>query len=477
MKTTYSVTMTEEVHQKLFNHLVRPDEQEDLCFATYVPSNGSDRFSGIIDRIVLPNDGERNVHGNVGFLADYFERVLRIANQRNAGIAFLHSHPWPGWQPMSPDDKIAESRMAPAVMSVTSYPLLGLTLGTDGTWSARFWKKNESEKRRYDRHWCEIVRVVGTQLSISFNDKLMPAHINTKRQLRTISAWGSKTQQDLSRLRIGIVGLGSVGSLVAEILARIGISFFTLIDFDSVEEKNLDRLINVFRGDIGRPKVAAIRDAIMRSASSPEVEIDAVEYSVCEETGFRKALNCDLLFSCVDRPWPRQVLNFIAFAHLVPVIDGGIRVRTNEMNSRMIGADWKSQTVGIRRACLECLGQYKSEFAILERNRSLDDPTYIAGLPRNASIDFHENVFAFSSHLASMEVIQMLSLFVSPSGISDVGQQIFHLTLGTMDVERHSCHPSCYFRTIIGKGDLTGVQVHGDHERARLARQKRIELL
>ena len=72
--------------------------------------------------------------------------------------------------------------------------------------------------------------------------------------------------------------------------------------------------------------------------------------------------------TAVDRPWPRQVLNFIAYAHLIPVIDGGILVRTNKRNTNITGADWKAQTVGYKRACLECLGQYKTNNAVLEKS-------------------------------------------------------------------------------------------------------------
>jgi len=338
--------MTDDVHRELNNHLVRADEQEDLCFATYVPGTGSSRSTAIISQVILPVEGDREVHGNVGFLPQYFERVLKIAGKRKEGIAFLHSHPAKGWQGMSEDDIVAETRMSPTIMGVTGIPLVGLTLGTDGSWSGRFWVKDESQKRKYDRRWCENVRVIGKGLSITYNDNLMAPIFDSSKQLRTISAWGSRTQEDLSRLRIGIAGLGSVGSIVAEILGRTGISKFTLIDFDSVEEKNLDRLTNVFAPDTGRAKVLAVADGIRRSATAPNVEIDCCEYSICEPQGFLAALNCDILFSCVDRPWPRQVLNFISYAHLIPVIDGGILVRTNRTNTKIIGADWKAQTTG-----------------------------------------------------------------------------------------------------------------------------------
>jgi molybdopterin/thiamine biosynthesis adenylyltransferase len=466
--------MRDDLHHQLMSHLIRNDDQEDLCFGTYVPSTGNSRFTGIISNIILPLENERLLHGNVGFLPEYFERVMDIALQQNKGIVFLHSHLGPGWQGMSRDDIICETRISPAVYSATGLPPLGMTLGIDGAWSARFWKKDTAQKRKYDRYWCESVRIIGYGLSITFNDNLNKPRFDSKKQLRTISAWGQDAQEDLSRLRIGIVGLGSVGSIVAEILARTGISYFTLIDFDTVEEKNLDRLTNVHSKDIGRSKVTAIHDGIKRSSTSSNVDIICCEYSICEEQGFKLALDCDILFCCVDRPWPRQVLNFIAYNHLIPVIDGGILVRTNKKNNNLIGADWKAQTVGYKRPCLECLGQYKTENAILEKDGFIDDPQYIQGLDNPSLFDYHENVFVFSSHLASLEVLQMLSLFISPSGVSCVGQQMHHFVTGTMDSENQKkCNSKCFFESTIGKGDHSNVTVFGKHQVAENARTTR----
>lgn len=474
---TYSVILTDEIHKQLFQHLIREDGDEDLCFATYLPSTGNKRFSGIISKIIFPQKGEREVHGNVGFMPEYFERVLRIAEKRKEGIAFLHSHPYPGWQGMSSDDIIAETTISPSVFAATGLPLLGLTLGTDSSWSARFWMKNKTEKRKYNRKWCETVRVLGKDLKITFNDDLLQPNFDSEKQLRTISAWGRQTQEDLSRLKVGIVGLGSVGSIVAEILARTGISNFTLIDFDSVEEKNLDRLTNVFKNDVDKAKVLAVKNGIERSATSPNISIDCCEYSICEKVGFETALNCDLLFSCVDRHWGRQILNFISYAHLIPVIDGGIMVRTNKRNTKIVGADWKAQTIGYKRCCLECLGQYKTEYAALEKSGLLDDPKYIKGLEDSGFINAHENVFVFSSHLASLEVLQMLNLFLSPSGFADVGQQMHHFVLGEMETDKKKvCDVNCFFQTIVGRGDFVGIEITAEHKIAsdfRLNRSKK----
>lgn len=472
----YSIVIPELLHQQLYNYLVRMDQQEDLCFATYVPSTGSVRTTAILSSIVWPEPGDRDVHGNVGFMPQYLQRALQVAGARKEGLVLLHSHPTDGWQDMSRDDKVAESRTSPAVYGITGLPFVGLTIGTDGAWSGRFWLKDRVKKREYHLQWCESVRVIGQKLTITFNDRLLTPTFDLGKQLRTISAWGNATQEDLSRLKVGIVGLGSVGSIVAEILARTGIAHFTLIDFDSVEEKNLDRLTNIFKNDIGEAKVKAIADAISRSATAPGLTIEACEYSVCEKEGYEAALDCDVLFSCVDRPWPRQVLNFIAYAHFIPVIDGGILVRTNKRNTCIIGADWKAHTVGYGRPCMECLGQYKTENAVLEMDGKLDDPEYIKGLDPSVYQDAHENVFPFSSHLASMEVLQLLSLFIAPSGISNVGQQMYHFVVGAMESShKQQCEENCFFLFNSGKGDFTGITPWGHHEVAVQARAARIK--
>ena len=112
---------------------------------------------------------------------------------------------------------------------------------------------------------------------------------------------------------------------------------------------------------------------------------------------------------------------------------------------------------------------------MLEISGKLDDPEYIKGLDKSKFLDAHENVFSFSSHLASMEVLQMLTLFIAPSDIDDVGQQLYHFVLGTMDIDRgKECHENCFFQLVIGKGDLSGVTVYGDHKVAVIARRSRM---
>lgn len=438
-----SIALATVAHEELIEHLDRDDHQEDLCFALYRLSTGATRTTAVVSELVLPREDERFVHGNVAFTSEYFLRAAGRAAQSDAGMALLHSHPGGrGWQDMSPDDVVAEQGHAAQTLMLTDKPLLGMTLATaDGSWSGRLWPRRGN---RYPREDCHTVRVVGDALRISHHPESAPPPSTDDRLTRTIAVWGAGAQADLARLRIGIVGLGSVGSMVAEALARTGAGHLTLIDFDSIKEHNLDRVLHATRRDVmlARSKVEMVRRALRRSATNPDLDIDALELSVTEPEGWAAALDCDVLFSCVDRPWARHLLNLAAYAHLIPVIDGGIRA-TADQHGRMIGADWKVHTAAPGRRCLQCLNQYDPAAVNLERQGQLDDPSYIQGLPTNHPLRARENVFAFSMNVASLEVLQLVSMVVAPQRIADLGGQIYHAVTGELDNDTLDCNPEC----------------------------------
>jgi hypothetical protein len=471
---SYSVAIPGKVDKAMLAHLIRADHQEDLCFATWYPSNGVHRKTALLHTVMLPQPGERLVHGNASFEARYFERAVMEAVKAGAGLAFLHSHPGPGWQDMSDDDIRAEQGHAAAVKGATGLPLVGLTAGNDHSWSARFWEKTAPS--RYERRWCSSVRAVGSQLRITFNDRLQPAPSASESLRRTISAWGPTRHANLARIRVGIVGAGSVGSIVAEALARTGFQHITLIDFDTVEELNLDRLLHACPRDarMARSKVNVLGKALRCSATAWPFQVHMLEWSIVEKEGFRAALDCDVLFSCVDRPWPRSVLNYIAYAHLIPVIDGGIRVTSSPARG-LHAADWRVHIASPDRRCLECRQQYDPGLVSTERDGYFDDPRYIDGLPDDHFIKRNENVFAFSMSTASFEMLQLLMMVLAPLGVADAGAQMYHFVPGLFDRPNFDlCKPNCPFSfLLLGKGDSSGISVTGPHPAAERCRAER----
>jgi molybdopterin-synthase adenylyltransferase len=468
----FSVAMAEEMHDRLCGHLARRDGQEDLCFALWYPSNGYSRTTALLSDVVLPVDGDRLVHGNAAFEAKYLLRALRMARAAGAGLAFLHSHPAPGWQGMSRPDVLAESGMAAMVWGATKQPLVGLTLGAaDRTWSARVWSRVRT--RRFNRQWCESVRIVGGRLRVHYCEDLLPAPKPTRQQVRTVSAWGEKAQADLARLKVGVIGLGSVGSIVAEALVRTGVRALVLEDFDRAEELNRDRTLNLSAGDAKarRPKVAAQTSELREHATADSIRIEPLELSVCEDEGYRRALDCDVLFSCVDRPWPRSVLNFIAYSALIPVIDGGL-LASQTPSGRLRTADWKVHIAGAGRACLRCVEQFDAGLVQSERNGDFEDPKYIQGLAKDHPIRTRENVFAFSLGVASLEMCQFVLLTVGAGGRGAGRGQNYHLATGAIDPMKAACDEDCEYPTYVARGDAAGHPGTGVHALAEETRSR-----
>jgi len=143
------------------------------------------------------------------------------------------------------------------------------------------------------------VSAIGQRLQVFFEPRLRPAPTAGRTQVRSVAAWGPTAQAMFARLRVGVVGAGNVGSIVAEILARTGIGDLRLIDFDSLEVLNLDRTLGATRLDVllARSKVETAARAARRSRVSRSQRVEAIEFSVGESDGFRAALDCDVLFS------------------------------------------------------------------------------------------------------------------------------------------------------------------------------------
>lgn len=450
----FEVALTGEANttssEHLLQHYKRDVLQEDLCFALWRPSTGGSRQTALIDQVLLPENHERSLHGNASFQPSYVGRVIRLAQEKGEGLAFMHSHPSPGWQGMSTADIKAERDVLAYPAGATGFPLVGLTIGTDGYWSARFWERDKNKMRRT---WCEKVRVVGPKsYKLDFNDDLAPAPLRRDILRRTFDTWGRESQNTISRLRVGIVGLGSVGSIVAEAMARIGVTQVTLIDPDKIEQHNLDRLLYGTVKDIGKKKVTVAARKMRRHATAEHIQITTLPVSVHDTTAYRAALDCDVLFSCVDKPVARDVLNYIAQAHMIPVIDGGIAVEVDRQKVGLFSAHWRAHLVTPYHQCMRCSKQYNSSAVIMELDGSLDDPSYVSNLPPDERTG-NQNVFPFSQSVAGMEVNLLLRYLIAKDWWPAVQQQDYQFVTGQTRVSNDDCHPNCSFRQRRSQGD------------------------
>jgi hypothetical protein len=469
MTSEFVVALAGQQHDRLSSHLTRTDGQEDVCFAIWRHSTGARRSTAIIGDPVLPGPDDRRVDRTAWFTGDYALRAAREAAAAGGGLALLHSHPaatsWQG-APEGSADAESERKIANLSREITGHPLVGMTLSTRSqTWSARRWDRGRGSSIAMTE--AASVRVLSDSLRISYHPRLRAVPPPQHTQVRTVHSWGDEVQAHLTRLRILVVGAGSVGQLVLEMLARTGIEHVGIMDFDTVELLNLDRLHGATRLDAHlHTSKAELARRLATSAATAAVFNAAVhEVSICEAEGMRAALDYDVIFSCVDRPWPRHVVNTLAYADVIPVIDGGIRLEPAP-HGGLRNAYWRSHTAGPGRACIRCLGQYDVADVQLERDGSLDDPSYIAGLPSDSPLRVRQNVYATSLAAASALTNQFLSLVIAPSGFGDPGPLKFDLRQHRLERVEGVCVDQCAYSGSASTGDRRR-DATGDHSVAR----------
>lgn len=444
----YSVAMTGEVEAAMRDHLIRDDGQEDVLIATYVLSTGLERTTALIRSVIVPREGERHVHGNASFTSGYVLRAASEARAAGYGLVLLHSHPGAqGWQQLSRMDWETESEYERVARTATKKPLLGMTLGGhDTAWSARFWFSREAPT------WAESVRSVASTLHVTWNDDLRPVPRVTSSQERTVSSWGERTQGSMARLRVLVVGSGSVGLDVVQRLAATGLVTVGVMDYDGVEPRNLDRMIGATRLDaaLGRSKVDVASRLMKAAATARAIDILRHEVSLTDPEGVSIALDYDVIFSCVDRPWPRAVLNGIAYADLIPVIDGGIALDTFR-DGRMRNGIWRAHTLVPGRPCMGCIGQLVAGDVALDKLGHLDDPAYIEGA--NREVPSRQNVAALSASVSSALLAQFVSLIAHPGRRGVPAPLRYILSSHTLEHSTAASGPYCPYENATALGD------------------------
>jgi len=127
-------------------------------------------------------------------------------------------------------------------------------------------------------------------------------------------------QLKLANSHAVIFGLGGLGSPASLYLAAAGIGKLTLVDFDEVDDSNLQRQIVHREANIGEAKVASAQSNL--SQLNRFIEIDTINQQL-EETEIAKLLiNADVVLDCSDNFATRFMLNRACFNAKVPLISG-----------------------------------------------------------------------------------------------------------------------------------------------------------
>ena len=134
--------------------------------------------------------------------------------------------------------------------------------------------------------------------------------------------FGAVALQRFQAARICIVGIGGVGSWVAEALARSAVGRITLIDLDMIAESNVNRQIHAQSGEFGKAKVTAMVERMQ--AINPDGQFEAIEDFVTpENVGDMLGGGFDHVVDAIDQVRTKAAMIAWCHCHRLPIVTTG----------------------------------------------------------------------------------------------------------------------------------------------------------
>ncbi len=140
----------------------------------------------------------------------------------------------------------------------------------------------------------------------------------------------------LEKAKIGVAGLGGLGSNVLSHLVRAGIRRFVAADFDVVSASNLNRQF-FFADQVGRKKTAALAENLRRI--DPELELDFRDLKLTGENTQELFADCDVVVEAFDKADAKTML-------IAALADSGIPV----VAASGLAGFGKSNEIRVRKA-------------------------------------------------------------------------------------------------------------------------------
>ena len=322
-----SMALSAPQHAALRAHLFPGDGKEAAAILLCSRVIGLRIKLMVREQILVPHAHCERHHDYLDWPGDYVEQALEQAEQDDLSIVLLHSHPG-GLFAFSQADQGSDAQVMPAIFAGRpkrykdkNWHGSAIMLG-DGAMRVKLYDESHQSLE------VEVVGVFGDDLRFFWNPDRFPGSRTTRPM-----AFSGAMSEELSRLSACVVGTSGTGSIIAEQVARLGFGEVILIDYDHMEMKNLNRVLNATLKDAQsrRLKVDVIAEAI-RSCRS-QVIVKTVPVGIGVRDAILEAAMADVVFCCVDSHEGRQICDLMASAFLQPLFDVGVTIPVRQINA------------------------------------------------------------------------------------------------------------------------------------------------
>ncbi len=327
MRRLSKLTLTEENHQVLRDHLFCGDGRESaaLILCTCVRNN---EFVHYLTRklILVPNAecSEREVDF-IRWPGNYLESAIDEAEDESLTLLLIHSHPG-GFLEFSGRDNQSDRAAIPCLHQTIECDHGSALMIESGAMRARLYTP-KMQLRDID-----VIQVVGQDITLCWND-------GRGSTVQRPVAFTSRMRAELQRMSASVIGVSGIGSIVVEQLARLGFGEIVLVDFDRIEHKNLNRILNstIADADSNRLKVDCFEDAI--HSYRKDASVIKIPKNILDREAILAVASTDVIFSCVDTLEARQICDLIAMRFMIPLFDAGVTIPTRKQGNRLVIGD------------------------------------------------------------------------------------------------------------------------------------------
>jgi molybdopterin/thiamine biosynthesis adenylyltransferase len=354
---------------------------------------------------------------------EFLVPLVQRARQESLSVIFVHTHPFAEGTPsFSPIDDEGEKHLAGFLSRrVPDVPHAALVVGPDGCAGRRLGLSDP----------LTVVQV-GDKVELLYDPS---GSIDLEQRWdRQVRALGPKGQASIQGARVGIIGVGGTGSVVAQQLAYLGVSDFVLIDPDVVDETNLNRLVGAIPRDVGSAKTSVAARTIR--AVNPKASVEAICRDVTDIEVAETLVDLDAVFGCTDSHASRAILNQIAYQYYVPFFDLGVGIVAKQGIVTHISGRVQMAAPGL--PCLVCGSIIDPDAVRRELQTDVQraaDP-YITGHnePQPA-------VISLNSTMASLAVTMFMAAFTPVPG--EARLQYYNGIAGVVRAATLRADPSC----------------------------------
>jgi molybdopterin/thiamine biosynthesis adenylyltransferase len=408
----YSLTFLEEQYTALTDHLFSDRNIERAAYLLCGTSNSDTEVRLLVRQVipVTPDEIETATAHGIVIKQHSYRNALKDAHLSNASFVFVHSHPQGLATHSEQDDREEPDLFRAAYNRIHSQGAVhaSIVISDPSIPRGRVWLRNGNTIV------ISRIRIIGRRFI--FVDPNEQALLDIALFDRQILAFGEHVQKLLSRLHVGIVGLGGTGSAVCEQLTRLGVGSLTICDPQKFESTNINRVYGSRMSDQNLPKT----EIAARSTSDIGIgtRVESFGSAITDLAVARKFKDCDVIFGCTDDEWGRSILSRLSIMHVIPVFDMGVEVDPAEDGS-IRSVRGRVTTLMPGSACLFCRGGVTPdviEAEILNATQPSEyekrrQEGYVPGLPGPAPA-----VITFTSSVAAAAISELLHRFTGYMG-------------------------------------------------------------